>query len=208
MATSTTQLVMDEIKFTEYRDRPQTIDHEMWSALYTSYHRTVLQICRRFFKQPQDAEDAAAEVFLKLHKILHLRNEAQPFRPWLLQVARHHCIDKLRRRKCEKSSSLNEIGCFGVADASAPSPLLLVLRREEQHRIREQLTRLPMKYRVPLVLRYYKQMSYSEIADKMNRGIAEVRVKIFRAKGQLRSKLRQVGLTHSETGSTTWRTLT
>ena len=49
-------------------------------------------------------------------------------------------------------------------DGSTPSPLTQVLRSEEQLEVREQLIRLPKKFKAPLVLRYYKQMSYSEIA--------------------------------------------
>jgi RNA polymerase sigma-70 factor (ECF subfamily) len=148
-----------------------------------------LQVCRRYFRQPEDAEDAAAEVFLKLHRVLNQRDETVPLRPWLFQVAGHHCVDKLRRRKSEKNSSLEDYDLSGFADHSSPSPLSQVLRKEEQRRVREQLIRLPAKYKVPLVLRYYKRMSYSQIAHTMNRGLPAVRMMIFRAKNQLRRNL-------------------
>jgi RNA polymerase sigma-70 factor (ECF subfamily) len=78
-----------------------------------------------------------------------------------------------------------------VPDNSTPSPLCQVLRREEGLEVREQLIRLPKKYKVPLVLRYYKQMSYSEIARAMKRGLPAVRMMIFRAKEELRCNLRR-----------------
>jgi len=53
------------------------------------------------------------------------------------------------------------------------------------------LIRLPKKYKVPLVLRYYKQMSYSEIARALKRQIPAVRMMIFHAKEQLRRNLRR-----------------
>jgi RNA polymerase sigma-70 factor (ECF subfamily) len=149
----------------------------------------VLQVCRRYFCQREDAEDAAAEVFLKLFSVLNQKDETVPFRPWLSQVARHHCVDKLRGRKSEKNCSLEENDVSGFADHSSPSPLSQILRKEEQRRVREQLLRLPAKYRVPLVLRYYKRMSYSQIACTMNRGLPAVRMIIFRAKDELRRKL-------------------
>jgi RNA polymerase sigma-70 factor (ECF subfamily) len=161
------------------------------STIYTAHYRHVLQVCRRFFRQPEDAEDAAAEVFLKLYKVLHQRNETVPFLPWVSKVAGRQCIDMLRHKKCERSSSLEEIDLSGVADRSIPSPLSQILRKDEQRRVREQLIRLPEKYKVPLVLRYYKRMSYFEIARALNTRLPTVRMMIFRAKGYLRRNLRR-----------------
>jgi RNA polymerase sigma-70 factor (ECF subfamily) len=162
---------------------------EALSSIYTAHYRHVLQVCRRFFRRPEDAEDAAAEVFLKLHTVLDKKDDAYPFRPWVCQVAGRHCIDKLRRRKREKSSTVEGKDLGAVPDVSRPSPLSLVLRQEANRQLREQLDRLPDHYRVPLVLRYYKSMSYSEIARRLNKGLPAVKMVIFRAKNRLRRNL-------------------
>jgi RNA polymerase sigma-70 factor (ECF subfamily) len=172
-------------------NQPRPISPEVLRACYTAHYRHVLQICRRFFRQPEDAEDAAAEVFLKLYRVLHQKDETLPFRPWVSQVAGHHCIDKLRQKKREKSSSLEEIDATAIPDHSALSPLSQILRKDDQRRIREQLVHLPEKYKTPLVMRYYERMSYSEIARTLNTRIPTVRVMIFRAKGYLRRNLRR-----------------
>jgi RNA polymerase sigma-70 factor (ECF subfamily) len=163
---------------------------EVISAIYTEHHRDVLRVCRRFFRSPEDAEDAAAEVFLKLHRVLKTKDEALPFKPWVSQVAGRHCIDKLRRRKRELNSRVGEADLTEVPDNSTPSPLSQILRREEHRQVREQLIRLPEKYKVPLLLRYYKRMTYSEIARTLNRGLPAVKIMIFRAKDRLRRNLR------------------
>ena len=160
--------------------RPETL-----SSLYADHHRHVLQVCRRFFRRPEDAEDAAAEVFLKLYKVLHTKNEDRPFRPWVCQVAGRHCIDKLRRGKSERRSLVSGMDVHAVADACTPSPLSRILREETTREIREELERLPSHYRIPLSLRYYKCMSYFEIARVLNRGLPAVRTMIFRAKRRL-----------------------
>jgi RNA polymerase sigma-70 factor (ECF subfamily) len=189
MATKSTLLGMEETQVYAALNQPQTICPELFSTIYTAHYRHVLRICRGFFRQPEDAEDAAAEVFLKLYRVLQHRDETVPFRPWVSKVAGHHCIDKLRQKKSEKSSSLDEIDVSGVADQSAPSPLSQILRTDQQRHVREQLTRLPKKYKVPLVLRYYKRMSYSEIARALNTRLPAVRMTIFRAKNYLRRNL-------------------
>jgi RNA polymerase sigma-70 factor (ECF subfamily) len=169
---------------------PQTCP-EILSSIYTAHHHHVLQVCRRFFHRPEDAEDAAAEVFLKLHTVLEKKDDEHPFRPWVCQVAGRHCIDKLRRRKREKSSLIEKEDLCAVPDVSTPSPLSQVLRKEAKTELTEQLNRLPDCYKIPLVLRYYKCMSYSEIARKLNRRLPAIKTSIFRAKNRLRLNLEQ-----------------
>jgi RNA polymerase sigma-70 factor (ECF subfamily) len=169
-------MFMEETTLCAALNQPLQTCPEVLSTIYAAHYRHVLRVCRRFFRRPEDAEDAAAEV---------------PFRPWVSQVAGRHCIDKLRRRKRENDSCVNGADVSEVPDYSTLSPLSQVLRREERLEVREQLIRLPKKYKVPLVLRYYKQMSYSEIARTLKSRLPAVRMMIFRAKEELRHNLRR-----------------
>jgi RNA polymerase sigma-70 factor, ECF subfamily len=191
MATRTTSMFMDERAFCAALNQPAQSCPEVLSTIYATHYPHVFRVCRRFFQQREDAEDAAAEVFLKLHSVLESKNEEVPFVPWVSQVAGRHCIDKLRQGKREKRSRVNGADLCQVPDYSTPSPLSQVLRSEERLEVREQLIRLPKKFKVPLVLRYYKQMSYSEIARALKTGIPAVRMMIFRAKEQLRRNLQR-----------------
>jgi len=184
-------MFMEETGLRTTLNQPLQTCTEVLSTIYTAHYRHVLRVCRRFFRQPEDAEDAAAEVFLKLHRVLETRDASLPFRPWVSKVAGRHCIDKLRQRKREKGSCMDGADLSELPDYSSPSPLSQILRTEERFEVRKQLIRLPEKYKVPLVLRYYKQMSYPEIARALKRQLPAVRVMIFRAKEQLRRNLRR-----------------
>ena len=181
---ATRSVLFDEAGFGALRSCPEVI-----SSLYAAHYHHVLHVCRHFFHMPEDAEDAASEVFLKLHTILHKKDEAHPFRPWVCQVAGRHCIDKLRRRKREKYSAVLDEQLCAIPDASVPSPLCQLMRKEARRRLREQLHRLPDYYKVPLMLHYYQHMSYSEIASRLNRRLPAVKTIIFRAKVRLRRSL-------------------
>jgi RNA polymerase sigma-70 factor (ECF subfamily) len=162
---------------------------EVLSAVYSSHYRYVLRVCRHFFPQQEDAQDAAAEVFMKLHTVL--RSGAQPmrFRPWLSKVTGRHCIDKLRQRRRARCHPIEEEEFAALPDIWTPSPLAQVLLQEEQRQVREELRRLPRHYRIPLVLRYYRRMSYSEIARTLGRQMPAIKMVIFRAKRELRRRL-------------------
>src|SRR5260370_8032276 len=142
--------------------RPR-IDREVLGSIHASHYPLGLHVCRRFFRQPEDAEDAAAEVFLKLHVVLEKKNEEDPFRPWVRQVARRHCIDKLRRRKREKCWIVAGNDLCALPDVSTPSPLSQVLHDETKGKVREQLSRLPAPSTVPLRPLHYRLTSYSTL---------------------------------------------
>lgn len=202
MATRSNAILFEETGFNSGFNAAMHVCPEVLSSVYAAHYPHVLQVCRRFFRQPEDAEDAAAEVFLKLHTVLEKKDEEHPFRPWVCQVAGRHCIDKLRRRKREKTSLVDgEILC-AVPDVSTPSPLSQILRDEAKRQVREELNRLPDYYKVPLMLRYYKRMSYSEIARVLNRRLPAVKTIIFRAKSRLRRNLQELERTKQMTAST------
>lgn len=189
MATNSTLMIMKDVPLCAGMNPAQAICPEVLSTIYTSHYRYVLGICRRFFRQPEDAEDAAAEVFLKLYRVLHQKDESLPFRPWVSQVAWRHCIDKLRRKKRERNFFQEETNFDCIPDRSIPSPLSQLLRKDEHRQIRERLTHLPERYKAPLMLLYYKRMSYSEIARALKTRLPVLRTRIFRAKGYLRRNL-------------------
>jgi RNA polymerase sigma-70 factor, ECF subfamily len=182
--------ISDEQIFAEHNTEQPTCPEELREC-YSAHYQHVLRICRRFFRNRQDAEDATAEVFLKLCRVLHQRDAALPLRPWLSQVAGHHCIDKLRQTKRERSFSVEKVDLGGLPDRRTPSPLSQILRKDEQRWVREQLIRLPQNYRVALILRYYKRMSYSEIARVLNTRLPSVKIMLFRAKRYLRRNLQE-----------------
>ena len=183
---ATRSILFNEAEFGTPRACP-----EVMSTLYAAHYQHVLNVCRHFFNKSEDAEDAASEVFLKLHTILHKKDDAHPFRPWVCQVAGRHCIDKLRRRQREKYSVVPDEQLCAFPDSSAPSPLSQLLRKEAKRRLLKQLECLPNYYKVPLILRYYQHLSYSEIALRLNRRLPVVKTVIFRAKVRLRRSLMQ-----------------
>lgn len=192
MATRSASIFLEEPKLGTALNHVWHACPEVLSAIYVTHYRHVLQVCRRFFQRPEDAEDAAADVFLKLHTVLHKKNDTKPFQPWVSQVAHRHCLDILRRRKCEKRSRVLKEDLTEIPDDQTPSALTQVLREEEHRQVREQLNRLPEHYKASLVMRYYKRMSYAEIAHKLNRQLPAVRVMIYRAKNRLRRNLKHL----------------
>src|SRR5260370_22909026 len=122
MATRSTSMFLEETQLCTALNHPLQTFPEVLGTIYSAHYGHVLRVCRRFFRQLEDAEDAAAEGFLKLPRVLETRDEALPFLPWVSRVAGRHCIDKLRQRKRDKTSSVAGAHPCLAPPPSIPSP--------------------------------------------------------------------------------------
>jgi RNA polymerase sigma-70 factor (ECF subfamily) len=172
-------------------ERAQGHDAEALGEIYRLYVRRVFGLCRYILDSRESAEDATSEVFLKLHRSIESYDGSIPFPRWLLRVAGNQCIDVLRHKKRGRQvmGEVKEGVVVIEAASSDPSPLGAVLSAEERAKVRDAIARLPESYRVPLVLRYYGELSYDEIAQYLGLQRNYVAALIFRAKQELRRKL-------------------
>jgi RNA polymerase sigma-70 factor, ECF subfamily len=164
-------------------------DAEALGELYHRYVRRVFGLCRYMLDSRESAEDATSEVFLKLQRSIESYDGSIPFPRWLLRVAGNQCIDALRRRGRRVIVEVEDGAAVVEAASLEPSPLGAVISREERAQVRDTIARLPENYRVPLVLRYYSELSYDEIAQKLDLERNYVAALIFRAKQELRRRL-------------------
>jgi RNA polymerase sigma-70 factor, ECF subfamily len=171
--------------------RAQIHDAEALGEIYRRYVRRVFGLCRYMLNSRESAEDATSEVFLKLQRSIESYDGSIPFPRWLLRVAGNQCIDALRRRQRGQKVFVEvEDGAVVVEAASSePSPLGAVISTQEKAQVRDTIARLAENYRVPLVLRYYGELSYDEIAAELGLERNNVAALIFRAKQELRRRL-------------------
>jgi len=172
-------------------ERARGHDAEALGEIYRRYVRRVFGLCRYMLDSRESAEDATSEVFLKLQRSIESYDGSIPFPRWLLRVAGNHCIDALRRRQRGRKVIVEpeDRGAVIEAASSEPSPLGAVISMEERVHVRDTIARLPENYRLPLVLRYYSELSYDEIAQQLDLDRNHVGALIFRAKQELRRRL-------------------
>lgn len=163
-------------------------DASALESLYQRFARPVFGLCRNLLGSKEAAEDATHEVFIKVQRSISTYNGSIPFLNWLFSVTSHYCIDVLRRRQREPLWT-TEDDVVELAPAHARSPLTEVLVKDQARRVRAAIAHLPGKYRVPLVLEYYSDLSYDEIAEQLHMKRNTVATLIFRAKQELRYAL-------------------
>jgi RNA polymerase sigma-70 factor, ECF subfamily len=182
---------MERLDLESVIERARGHDAEALGEIYRRYVRRVFGLCRYMLDSRERAEDATGEVFLKLQRSIESYDGSIPFPRWLLRVAGNQCIDALRRQRRGRQVIVNVDDGATVAEAvsAEPSPLGAVMRKEERAQVRDAIARLPENYRLPLVLRYYSELSYDEIAQQLDLRRNYVAALIFRAKQELRRRL-------------------
>ena len=171
--------------------RAQGHDADALGEIYRRYVRRVVGLCRYMLNSQESAEDATSEVFLRLQRSIESYDGSIPFSRWLLRVAGNQCIDHLRRRQrgLKVFVEVEDGGAVIEAASSEPSPLAAVISTQERAQVRDTVVRLPENYRLPLVMRYYGELSYDEIAQELGLQRNYVAALIFRAKQELRRRL-------------------
>ncbi len=161
---------------------------DAWGDLYREYAPAIFRFCRRVLPTREDAEDATTEVFMKVRQKLDQYDASRPFTAWLYKVASNHCWDLLRRRRIRQDLETGELENLPLEHPD-PGQLEQMLAKSTSQQVRNGLSKLPARARMALVLRYYSDMSYDEIADALAVRRAFVGVLLLRARHQLREVL-------------------
>jgi RNA polymerase sigma-70 factor (ECF subfamily) len=172
--------------------RARTGDAEAWGELYREYAPAIFRFCRRALPTREDAEDATMDIFMKLKGILAQFDQERSFTAWLYRVAANHCWDVLRRRKTRQDKETEDLENVPLEHPD-PSQLDMLIEQRTSEEVRRALDKLGSRARMALVMRYYSDMSYDEIADALGVRRAFVGVVLLRARHELRQALGQTG---------------
>jgi RNA polymerase sigma-70 factor (ECF subfamily) len=160
--------------------KAQQGDAEAFTMLVETYQRPVFNLCYRMLGNPQDAEDAAQETFLRAYKNMRRYDNSRPFSTWILSIAAHYCIDQTRRQK-RPVVSVEELPVPDLPDHS-PGLESGLSRKEEQQRVRAVLDILDPTDRGAVVMYYWYDFSYEEISQALSLTVSAVKSRLHRAR--------------------------
>ena len=165
---------------------------EAWGELYRDYAPAIFRFCRRAMPTREDAEDATMDIFIKIRQKLSQYDATRPFGAWLYTVAANHCWDLLRRRKVRQDLETGEVETMPLEHPD-PGQLEQLIERRSSQEVRRALDQLRSRSRMALVLRYYADMSYEDIAETLGVRRTFVGVVLLRARHELREILEGQG---------------
>ena len=169
--------------------RARSGDRDAFGQLVGHYAPDVQRLCRRLLGAVAEAEDASQESFARAHAALASYDPARSFRRWLLAIAAHCAIDALRRRRRDARLFEDEALDADTWTDPEPSPLQHGLSSQLRHALLAAIEAQPDHYRAPLVLRYFADLDYPEIAELLGVSRNQVATLLFRARARLREAL-------------------
>jgi RNA polymerase sigma-70 factor, ECF subfamily len=160
----------------------QTLEDSQFASLYNEHSRAIFYLALRFLGDPQKAEDATHDVFLKaFRKMDQFRGESS-FRTWLYRITINHCRNLLQAWNERHMFTNADDAVWETAVAKTDSPLRVLETKELGQRIQKALDGLPPEYRLLLLLVADEQLSYEQVGALTDQSPDAVRGKLHRAR--------------------------
>lgn len=164
-------------------------DQDAFAELVYTFQDSVYNLCYRMLGERTEAEDAAQEAFLRAYTHLQRYDPERSFKTWLLSIASNHCIDRLRKRRMTYLSLDDPLPIHLALSSDEPEPEEVTLFQERSQQVQALLDELSPDYRAAVVLRYWYDYSYVEIAEIMETTESAIKSRLFRARQTLAEKL-------------------
>lgn len=160
-------------------------DPQAFGELVQQYERDVFNLAYRMLNDGGEAEDAAQEAFLRAYSNLDRYDMSRSFKTWLLSITSNHCIDRLRRRRLTWLSLEEPLPPHPALTSDIPGPEEATLTNELNLFVQGMLEELSPDYRLAVVLRYWYDLSYAEIAEMLDTTESAIKSRLFRARQAL-----------------------
>lgn len=182
----------DEVLLSRYRE---TGDAGDFNELIRRYERELYRYLVRYLGDASLADDVFQNTFLQVHLKRGLYEDGRPVRPWLYSIATHQAVDTLRKLGRHPTISLDQRadsggdsdpgGMINLLVSDTPGPLSTLQGREREEWVKGAVAKLPDALRQTLIMAYYQDMKYREIAEALNIPVGTVKSRLHAALARL-----------------------
>jgi RNA polymerase sigma factor (sigma-70 family) len=166
-------------------------DQAAYAELMGRYKDSIYYLFFKMVNNKDDAEDLMIDSFGKAFRNLHLYQPTYAFSTWLFRIATNNGIDHIRKKKIDTFSIDKKIAGSDGDDmkidikSSSLDPEEELITEQKKLLVKELVDKLKPKYRQLIEMRYYDELSYEEIAEKLEMPLGTVKAQLFRAKDLL-----------------------
>lgn len=162
---------------------------DAWGEIVKRYQDATYGIALGVLRNSADAEDIAQDAFIRAYQKLDLYDMSKKFSTWLFTITANLAKNRLRRERF-LTPLKDTFTLFGGED-----PAEAAERDERRSQVQEALESLDEKYRTPLVLRFYGELEYRDIAEALGVPEGTIKTRIHRGKKALKDRLTAKGVT-------------
>lgn len=167
--------------------RVQRGDRAAFEQILDKFERPIFSFIYNFFQNTAVCEDLTQETFLRAYRFIGTFRPQEKLSTWLFSIARNLCIDELRRMQKGGTVALDDVDpeLFATEGSDPENPAHAAMMAQEGEIVRTLLARLPERYRTPLVLFYFNDLTYEEISSVMKTSLSNTKILLFRGKKML-----------------------
>jgi RNA polymerase sigma-70 factor (ECF subfamily) len=152
------------------------------APLVEQHYESLYRYAYRLSGTSADAEDLTQEAFYKAQSQLQQLRDPERAKPWLFSILRNAYLHRIRNERAHKQVSLDAVG-------DVPANPAKEVPEFSAEQLQQALNELPEGFRTPVILFYFEDMSYRDIAEQMELPIGTVMSRLARAKAHLRDRL-------------------
>jgi RNA polymerase sigma-70 factor (ECF subfamily) len=168
-------------------------DQQAWEEIVRQHRRKVFNIAYKFTGKHDEAEDLTQDIFLKIFKSLHTFDRRANFQTWLVSVSRNLCIDHYRSVRKERETIDRDVDAGELTPAaSTPSAYAELEQRGRVELLRRAMVELQPTLRSAVMLRDIQELSYQEIADRLQLPEGTVKSRINRGRTELARQIQRL----------------
>lgn len=167
-------------------------DQNAFAELMGKYWNSIYFMILKMINNESDAEDLTIETFGRAFKNINQYIPNFAFSTWLFKIASNNCIDFLRKKSkkniminiddYENNDYKNDKDTVNIIKSDTLNPEEVLIKNQKKIILHKLIKQLTPQYRKIIELRYFKELSYSEISEKLNINISLVKVQLFRSK--------------------------
>ena len=175
----------------ELIERAQQGDKAAYTELIHKHHRIVEKFAFQCGVRINDIPDVTQEVFVKLYRFLH-QFQRERFSTWLYKITLNTARDYYRKETKEKEKEKKfhiEVGLNNTTKSAEERVLVF----EEDRELHNAIQTLDEKYRHPIIMFYFHELSYEQIAEVLNLPLSTLKIRLMRAKALLKSSIQSNG---------------
>ena len=162
-------------------------DQKAYAQIMQRYKDSIYFMALKMVNNKDDAMDLTVETFAKAFENLDKYKSEYAFSTWLFRIATNNSIDFIRKKRLNVISLdtlFEEEGedKYLQVRAEGLNPEEISIRKQESEKLKNMVEQLPLRYRTLIILRYYDELSYEEIAQQMDIPLGTVKAQLFRAR--------------------------
>lgn len=165
-------------------------NQKAYADLMQRYKDSIHFMALKMVNNKDDAMDLTVETFAKAFENLEKYKPDFAFSTWLFRIATNNCIDFIRKKKIKTMSIDNMVDEDGddrpfQIKSDTLNPEEASIKKQQNEQLKEIVDKLPSRYRILIMLRYFEELSYEEIATQLDLPLGTVKAQLFRARDLL-----------------------